>query len=181
MRINTHAGHGKQDSKSCGAVGLLYESVENRYINNEFIKYMRLENNIVFDCTVDYPNSQSDCIRKIVKKCNSNKVDLNVSIHLNSGRKDLKGDGKVGGVEVIIYGDSAKAYAKRVCNKISELGFTNRGVKYNKNLGVLRDTIDPAMIIEVCFVDDKDDYNRYIKVRNNIAKAIGEGILDKRI
>lgn len=182
MKYNVHAGHGKQDSKSCGAYNLLYESVENRLIKDELIRLLKVENQTVYDCTVDYPTSQSDCINKIVALCNKHAVDLDVSIHFNSGRNNTSGDGKIGGVEVFIYDDSARKEAERICNKLASLGFTNRGVKVNKNLGVLARTNAPALLIEVCFVDDRDDYNLYKKLGyKTISKAIAEGILNKTI
>lgn len=180
MRLNVHAGHGADDSKSCGAIGLIKESTEARKVKNEVIRLLKLCGHTVFDTTVDYPNSKNDCINKIVKKCNSNSVDLDMSIHFNSGRNDKKGDGDNAGVEVLIYSSNSKSkpYAERVCKKISELGFDNRGVKYRTNLGVLK-TKNPNMLIECCFVDDKDDIDRYNY--KTMAKAIVEGILNKKI
>lgn len=183
MIFNVHAGHGKQDSKSCGAyTSLLKESVANRDVKHWVIEYLRKNSNTVYDCTIDYPSSATDCINKIVAKCNSNKVDYDCSIHFNSGRGDLKGDGSIGGAEVIIYDDSARAIATRVLNKLVALGFRNRGVKINKNLGVLRNTKAPAFLIEVCFVDDKDDVTLYNKLGcKRIAHAIAEGMVNKSL
>lgn len=61
MRLNSHAGHGRQDSKSCGAVDIIKESVEDRLVNDTFVRLGREYGNTVFDCTVDYPNSKQDC------------------------------------------------------------------------------------------------------------------------
>ncbi len=56
------------------------------------------------------------------------------------------------------------------------------GVKISTGLYVLRHTKSPAMLIEVGFVDDKDDADLYNKVGvNAICKAITEGILDKSV
>lgn len=180
MRLNIHAGHGKQDSKSCGAEGLIKESIEDRKVKDEVIRLLKSKGHTVFDCTIDYPSSKSDCINKIVSKCNSNSVDLDVSIHFNSGAEDEKGNGKTTGVEVLVYNTTTKAYkyAKRVCDKISKLGFSNRGVKIRTDLGVLK-TKNPNMLVECCFVDDRDDINKY--EYKAIAKAIVEGILNENI
>lgn len=182
--LNSHAGHGKQDSKSCGTVGLVKESVENRFLNNEFIRLMKLYGKTIYDCTIDYPNSKSDCLNKIVSKCNSHKVDLDVSHHINDGRNDNVGDGKIGGVEVWVYSKNSAAYepAKRICENLSKLGFTNRGVKFSTEYAVLAKTKSPAMIIEYFFDDDKDDHNLYKKLGYKvIAKAVVEAILNKTI
>jgi N-acetylmuramoyl-L-alanine amidase len=184
MILNIHAGHGKQDSKSCGAyTELLKESIENRLIKDELILLLKKEGHTVYDCTIDYPNSQSDCINQIIKKCNSNNVDLDISIHFNSGRNDLVGNNKIGGIECLLYSNnSAKPSAERICRNISELGFTNRGIKYNKTLSVLKNTKAPSIIIEICFVDDKDDTTLYKKLGYKlIAKSIAEAILNKNL
>ena len=179
--FNIHAGHGKQDSKSCGAIGLIKESVENRLVKDEVIRLLKTEGHTVYDCTVDYPNDKSDCVNKQVANCNRNKVDLAVSIHFNSGAKDATGNNKTTGVEVLVANKtgSKQAYANRVCESISKLGYKNRGVKVVSNLGYLNRSSNQCILIECCFVDDKDD----VKIYNykTMAKAIVEGILDKKL
>ena len=103
-----------------------------------------------------------------------------LSIHLNSGRNDQKGDGKPGGVEVFNYDSGTKEISDRICKRISaELGITNRGTKYDKGLYVLRKTSSKALLVECCFVDDKDDAKAWNA--DKCAKAIVEGILNKSI
>ena len=102
---------------------------------------------------------------------------------LNAAKKD-PGDGRTKGVEVFVYSKNSKAYvaAERICKKIAALGFTNRGVKTSTGLYVLKHTHSPAMLIEVAFVDDKDDADLYRRVGvNAICKAIVEGILNKSV
>lgn len=183
MKINIHAGHGADGKVGCGAVGLIKESTEARNVVKNVIKYLKYEGNTVYDCTVNTGENASDILHKIVSKCNSHKVDLDVSIHFNSGRGDKKGDGVVGGVEVLVYDKNSKSYdeAKRVCEKLSKFGFKNRGVKVRKDLYFLKHTDAPALLIEVCFVDDKDDVDLYKKNVNNISKAIAEAITNKSI
>ncbi len=180
-KFNVHAGHGKQDSKSCGAIGLIKESVENRLVKDEVIRLLKAEGHTVYDCTVDYPDSKSDCVNKQVANCNKNTVDLDISIHFNSGRKDATGDNKTGGVEVLVANTTGtkQNYAKRVCASIAKLGYTNRGVKVTTSLGYLNRVRNQCILIECCFVDDFDDIKKYNY--KTIAKAIVEGILDKTI
>ena len=181
MRFNIHSGHGKQDSKSCGAIGLIKESIENRKVKDEVIALLRKEGHTVYDCTVDYPASAEDCVAKQVTNCNKHIVDLDISIHFNSGRKDPAGDGKTGGVEVLVYNTigEKQEYAKRVCTSIAKLGYTNRGVKVRTNLGYLSKVKNQCILIECCFVDDADDVKKYNY--KTMAKAIVEGILNKSI
>lgn len=181
MRINIHAGHGKQDSKSCGANGLIQESVENRLVKDEVIALLKQEGHTVYDCTVDYPSSTNDCVAKQVTNCNQHIVDIDVSIHFNSGRKDPNGDGSTGGVEVLVYNTTGvkQEYAKRVCESVAKLGYTNRGIKVRTDLGYLAKVKNQCILIECCFVDDADDVKKYNY--KTMAKAIVEGILDKTL
>lgn len=181
MKINIHAGHNPDGKVACGAVGLIKESTEARKVKFEVINLLRNAGHTVYDCTVDNGTSQNDVLSKIVAKCNKHDVDLDVSIHFNSGRNDKTGDGSDGGTEVYIYSKNSKSKtaAERVCKSIAELGFRNRGVKVSTSLYILKHTNSPAMLIECCFVDDKDDIKLYN--HKTMAKAIAEGILGAEI
>lgn len=181
MIINVHAGHNPDGKKACGAVGLIKESTKARKVKNEVIRLLKSAGHTVYDCTVSNGTSQNDVLKKIVKKCNAHKVDLDVSIHFNSGRNDYSGDGSTGGVEVWIHdaGSKAAEEAERVCAKVSSLGFRNRGVKTSSSLYVLKNTKAPAMLVECCFVDDADDVKLF--KTKKMARAIVEGILDHSI
>lgn len=191
MKFNVHAGHNPDGKVASGAIGDLEiggkivrfkESIEARKVASEVVRLLKENGYIAYDCTVDDGTSQNDVLKKIVAKCNKNNVDLDMSIHFNSGRNDEENpDGKNGGVEVLVYSLEGKAtpYAKRICNNIAKLGFNNRGVKEDKRLYFLKHTKNPALLIECCFIDDIDDYEKYnYKL---MAKAIVEGVLDRHI
>ncbi len=117
--------------------------------------------------------SQGDVLRKICAKYNTvADADLHISIHFNSGRGDKKGDGRIGGTEVLLTENVADKgdIARRICNQMEHLGFTNRGVKTRTDLYFLNHTKAPAILIETCFVDDKDDYMLYTSDRDAIKK-----------
>ena len=183
MRINIHAGHNPDEKIACGAVGLIKESTEARAIKDYVIKYLKSDGHTVYDCTVNDGKSAADVLKKIVTKCNTHTVDIDVSIHLNSGAGDKKGNGKSTGVEVLIYSNDSKAKdeAERVCKKLATLGFKNRGVKVRPDLYVLRKSEHPAMLIEVCFCDDKDDVKIFNKNKAKIGKLIAEALVNKTI
>lgn len=176
MRINVHAGHNPDGKVACGAIGIIQESTEARKVKNEVIKLLTGLGHTVYDCTVENGINASNVLTNIVKKCNAHEVDLDVSIHFNACVADYKGDGKTTGTEVYVYNTSSKAkpYAEKVCAAISNIGFKNRGVKVNSNLYVLRKTSAPAMLIECCFIDDKDDITLYDY--KSMAEAIVYGI-----
>ena len=179
-KINVHGGHNRHVP---GIISYLDEVTEDRKIKNKVIELLRDEGNKVYDCTENTARTQRGNLYGIVKKCNAHAVDLDVSIHINGCKKSKK-DRKTKGVEVLIQNSNskAKAAAERICKKVAELGFTNRGVEVRKDLYVLNRTKAPALLVECCFADDEDDAIKYKKTGvNAMAKAIAEGILNKTI
>ena len=175
MVINVHAGHNPDGKVACGAVGYIKESTEARRVKEEVIRMLREMGHTVYDCTVDDGISASDVLKKIVAKCNDHEVNLDVSIHFNAA-DNLPEDGKTTGTEVLLYSGYSKAgdYAVAVSEAIESLGFKNRGIKFRPDLYFLKKTKAPAMLIECCFVNDKDDTKLYDHYK--MAKAIVKGI-----
>ena len=186
MIFNIHAGHNPDGKTACGAVGIVKESTEARAIAAKVIKKLKDKGHTVYDCTENNGTSQKNVLEEIVAKCNSHEADLDVSIHLNSGRNDYVGDGSIGGTEVLCYSTASKAkpYAQNVVREISALGFPLRDdkikddIKTSTSLYFLKRANAPAMLIECFFVDDKDDTDLYEKVgAEGIAEAIVKGLL----
>lgn len=178
MKLNMHVGHdaqGKGVSSYIDDIGCIHESFENRNVKNEAIVLLKEKAHTVYDCTVDSAGTPDENLYQIVAKCNAHNVDLDVSIHFNSGRDDEDGDGDNAGVEVYCYDEKTKGIAERICKNISKLGFDNGGVKIKKDYYVLRKTKVPAILIECCFIDD---ILLYKKVGY---KAIVEGILNEKL
>lgn len=180
MVINVHAGHNPDGKTGCGSIGLIKESTEARTVKNEVIRQLQLLGHTVYDCTCDNGKNQADVLSKIVAKCNAHAVDLDVSIHFNSGANDKAGNGKPTGTETYICNSSSKASgkAKAIADAIANIGFKNRGVKTNSSLYVLRKTKAPAVLIECCFVDDADDVKLYDAYA--MASAIVYGITGEK-
>ena len=174
---NVHGGH----SLVCrGASGILDEVNEDRKVKNKVIELLRNEGHTVYDCTDDAGKNQGQNLSNIVRKCNAHSVNLDISIHLNSGRNDYGGDGSTGGVEVWNYDARTAEISNRICQNIaSSLGLRNRGTKYSKNLYVLNNTKSLALLVECCFVDDRDDANCWDA--DKCAVAIVEGILGRSV
>ena len=180
-KVTVHAGHNPSGKIACGASDLLDESKEGRYITRKVVKLLRKNGIKTVNCTVNNGNNQTDVLQKICAKCNAvADADLHISIHFNAGRSDRKGDGRTGGTEVLLTENVSDKgdIAKRICNQMAKLGFTNRGVKINRNLYFLNHTKAPAILIETCFVDDKDDYMLYTSDRDAVAKAITKAVLN---
>ncbi|MDE7309244.1 MAG: N-acetylmuramoyl-L-alanine amidase [Lachnospiraceae bacterium] len=169
---NIHAGH----SLICrGANGILDEVTEDRKVKNSVMELLRAAGHTVYDCTDDNGRTANANLSAIVAKCNAHTVDLDVSVHLNAGRNDTAGDGKTGGVEVWGYDNGTKEVGSRICAEIAAaLGITNRGFKTNQGYYVLKYTKAQTIIIECCFVDDKDDADHWNAEK--CAQAIVNGI-----
>ena len=172
---NVHGGH---SLKCRGVSDLLDEVDEDRKVKNKLIELLRANGDTVYDCTDDYSTRQGANLSAIVSKCNAHNVDLDISIHLNSARNDRVGDGKCGGVEVYGYDDRIYGIAYKIAENIANtlgIGFHGSPVKYSKDLYVLRKTKAKAILIECCFVDDKDDVEKWdsTKCAMAIASALG--------
>lgn len=178
-KITIHAGHNRQGKIACGASDYIDESREARIVCKKLISILRKNRYNVRNCTVNNGVSQLDVLKKICAKCNSKPSDLDVSIHFNACTHS-KSDGKVKGTEVLVYSDNqfVSNIGKKICSNMNKLGFTNRGVKISKDLYFLKHTNAPAILVEVCFVDDEDDVIRYLKNRDKIVKAIAKGIME---
>ena len=174
-RYNIHGGHNKIVP---GASSIIDEVTEDRKVKNALIDLLDDAGHTVYDCTDDAGRTSGANLANIVAKCNKHSVDLDVSIHLNAGRNDLKGDGGTGGVEVFCYDSKTKDVAKNITDAIAaEFGYHNRGVKYSTGLYVLRNTKSKAILIECCFVDDKDDTK--VWDAEKCAAAIYKGLTGK--
>ncbi|WP_053346509.1 N-acetylmuramoyl-L-alanine amidase [Peribacillus butanolivorans] len=159
-----------------GASGYIDEVDEARKVVSKVADYLK-----ELDCTVDTfhdntSKTQRDNINKIVKYHNSKSRDLDVSVHFNAGTKEI------GGTEVLYYSDGNKVLAEKVSKAISEaLGIKDRGAKKRTDLGFLKGTAKPAILIEVCFVDTKTNADAYKKNFNNCCKAIAETLSGEKL
>lgn len=171
MKICINPGHTLSGSGS-GAIGIKNESIENRNVAKEVIRLLREQGHQVVPTIIDKASTQGDYLERTVEIANKNNCDLFVSIHFNSY------NGSANGTETLIYSSNSKAQdeAARICNRISSLGFKNRGVKKRPDLYVLRNTKMPALLVECCFIDSKVDMSIYNP--EDMARAIVEGLLN---
>lgn len=105
-------------------------------------------------------------------------ADYFVSIHINSAE-----DTSVRGVEVWQYDNRNEKlinFSEELCEDVGKIfNIRNRGVKFSKELYVLRNTNMPACLIEVDFVSNKDaenDLKASINIKS-VATAIMKNIL----
>ena len=160
--VNTGAqGCGKKEELLTREVGsIVYELIKSKGYD-------------AIDCTVDKARTNTESLNLRVRNANNSRCNLFLSIHFNS----YNGDGH--GTEVYIYDtkDVTSNIGKRICSNFEKLGYKNRGVKVNKDLYVIKNTSMPAMLIECCFIDNKNDMDKYNPVL--FAEAIVNGLLDE--
>lgn len=166
IKIVVNAGHTKF-GKGTGAIGKLVESVETRKIAYELMKQLADTKHEVIPAVFDRSENN---LKEAVDLANKSNADLFVSIHLNAGGGH--------GSEVYTWRRQGTPRAVATLKYLSELGFSNRGVKDGSQLYVIRNTKSEALLIEVCFVGSDIDYSLFHTHKaEKIAKAIYKGIL----
>lgn len=152
-----------------GANGFVSETDYNRKVGKRLIQMLQEKGHKVVNCTVD--NSSNDLADRVYL-ANKQPLDLYVSLHLNAFRTT----NDAMGVETYIYTNhtASKVYADKVqAELVNRIGWKNRGVK-NATFYVLKNTVAPAILIELGFCDSKADMDRFNV--ENICKAIFKGI-----
>ena len=189
MKIAIDKGHclyGFDTSADGTSIGGFRESDYDRVLGDKVLELLRQNGHEVVDVTVDNGNQFSSMYGSLgarTSKANANNVDLYVALHFNAG------GGR--GVETYLaprsyYGSDNSyntnlAYANRIQNNLTALGFRNRGVK-TEEFYVLVNTNAHAILIEVCFCDNVADKQQYDSLGvDRVAKAIVEGIMGKTI
>lgn len=172
MRYGVDKGH--NCPHNIGAVSIKSEDDLTRAVGDKVIEYLRELGNKVTDCTPVTAKSQEDSLYMRVTVANRDNVDFFLSIHFNAGGGH--------GSEVFAISQKGKEVAQRVLNELVSLGFVNRGVKDGSKLYVVRHTDAPAMLIEVAFVDSKEDMDRVDTLGiDKIARAIVKGITGQEV
>lgn len=181
MIIGIDMGHGLNGYPNSGANGHISESTETRNLGKKVIDLFIKEGHKIVNCTVDKPISNTDSINKRVAKANAQSLDILISIHFNSGGGT--------GCEILTYNGKYLAEADRVLKNLSSVKYgnhtlRNRGIKNGtspRRLAMVNSTKAKSMLIEVCFVDNKNDCDLYKNNLDNIAAAIVGGVLNKTI
>lgn len=164
-----NAGHTLR-GRGTGAIGYLNEGEETRKLVKEIKRHLEAQGHEVIVINIDEAISQQEYLRAVVCVANRHPdADGFVSIHLNAG------GGK--GCEVYTWRGRKHDMAVGVCDKLSKLGFRNRGVKDGSKYYVIKKTVMESMIVEVCFVDSMSDSALYKQAGvSRIGQAIARGI-----
>lgn len=107
---------------------------------------------------------------------NKSNYDYFISFHRNAFKPE-----QARGVETFIYlnpGAKAEAMAEKIQKALVAVGFSNRGVK-RENFHVLRETVAPAILVEMGFLDNSKDNQLFDSKKRQIIEALASAILQQ--
>jgi N-acetylmuramoyl-L-alanine amidase len=168
MRIVISSGH----AKNCrGASGYLDEVDEARRVVNAVADL--LKNAGVTTCVFhdDVSDDQSENLNRIVNFHNSKSRDLDISVHFNAYQDT---SGPMGTECLYVTQEDLAALVAESISDVSAL--KDRGPKERDDLFFLNNTSEPAILIEVCFVDSQADAELYEESFSEICEAIAEAV-----
>ena len=172
MIIGLDMGH-TLSGVGTGANGFVSETQKNREVGNRLMAMLKEKGHTVINCTVD--KSSNDLYDR-VRKANAQKLDLFVSLHLNA----FKSTTSEMGVETHIYNGSYngkeanRKYAQAIQTAlVQDVKWIDRKVK-ESNFYVVRETVAPAVLVELGFCDSQGDMNKWNTEK--IAAALFRGI-----
>lgn len=172
LKILLIAGHGGGDPGACSNYGV--EATETRRVVNMLKSQFK-----GYEVSVDvYPidrNAYAD-IGNGCLQVNFANYDYVLEVHFNSAANI-----EATGVEVWVTPiENGITVEQAIVNKISALGYSNRGVK-REDFRVIRTAKNKgvsAALIETCFISNNGDMNRYNNNFSKVCNAIAEGIAE---
>lgn len=175
MKILLIAGHGNGDPGAC-ACGLKEADLTREVAAALLPKLKTYADVDLFDTSKNmYSYLKNGGV------CNFANYDYVFEIHFNAAAADTAGNGKTTGTEILIHTtESGATVEEAILSNIAALGFKNRGVKRRsdlRNMNVCKKNYDVSYaLIEVCFIDDRDDVNLYQQKKTEVIDAIVNGI-----
>ena len=112
--------------------------------------------------------SQSQNLSAITSWHNKQARDLDCSVHFNA----YSSTSKPMGTEVLYL--TQPDLAAKLSSAIASVGFINRGAKKRTDLAFLNNTHEPAVLLEICFVDSQADVDLYRREFDRICSAIAD-------
>jgi N-acetylmuramoyl-L-alanine amidase len=176
MKIVISSGHGKYVR---GAEGILDEVDEARRVVEEVASVLRNFGEQITTYHDDVSNDQDENLNRIVDFHNAQgSHDLDVSVHFNAYLPDGQTTNDPKGTEC--WFKTQEDLAAEVASSIAiSSGLIDRGKKLTDNLFFLNNTVEPAILIEVCFVDSSADAGIYRAHFGDICEAIALAIVEE--
>lgn len=175
MNILLIAGHGAGD---VGAVGNGYKEAD---LTREVVTLLKpMLDNYANVTIADMSRNWYSYISK-GGQFNFKPYNYVLEVHFNAGVSDTNGNGTTTGTEIYITtSEKTHGVETEIVKGISNIGFRNRGVK-RKNFAVINNIKSQGVssaLLEVCFIDDKDDIKLYQSRKTEVIKAIATGIIN---
>jgi N-acetylmuramoyl-L-alanine amidase len=163
MKIGIDMGH----PINCGAFGIMSETDGNRAVGKLLIEKLESLGHTVVNCTYDTNVNE---LANRVALANAQSLDYFISLHMDSFDNP-----SANGVTIYTTeNSSAKNKASEIVNSVANsCRYNNRGWK-NANFYVLKNTNAPAMLLEMGFVTNQGDCNKFNA--EAIANAIINGL-----
>ena len=166
-KFSISAGHGKHVS---GANGKIKEHESAIKVTNRVYEILTREYNGKGSKFIETTaTTQQKNLENIVKFHNTQKRDLDIAVHFNSASPSATGS------EVCYY--DLKGLSTKLSKAMANaLGIADRGAKERKELYVLRNTTEKAILLEVCFVTSEKDTKSFKKNFEKLCQAIAKEI-----
>ena len=155
---------GDTEAMIVGKIGLMVK----QYLEAAGVQCLMLQSNNLCGEEPGWPN--------ICKCANNWPADVFISLHCNDAAAK-----SAQGCESWVYsmGGNAAELASCINNQItSSLGMVDRGVKESKKLCVLKHTDMPAVLVELGFINNDNDFFKLQNHKDDFARAIARGVTD---
>lgn len=171
VKVAIDAGHGGFDN------GAVYNGRREKDDNLEIaLELGRILQNNGIEVAYTRTDDRYDSPVQKAQLANATGADYLVSIHRNAAYAP----NTYSGVQTLVYDNSGvrKELAEAINNELEDIGFNNINVETRKDLGILRRSNMPAVLVEVGFIDNDYDNSVLDASVTRTAQAIADGILD---
>jgi N-acetylmuramoyl-L-alanine amidase len=173
MRVVISSGHGKLIR---GASDIIDEVDQARRVVNRVVSFINAAGETAIPFHDNTSTTQNQNLETIVKFHNKQERDLDVSVHFNA----YEHTSKPMGTECLYVSQSE--LAKQMAKGIADVGdLIDRGPKKRTDLYFLNNTEEPAILIEVCFVDSQADVEAYESNFDYICDSIARVIIGEKV
>ena len=159
------SGHGL---KVRGASGIIDEVDEARMVTERLAELLEERGVTVITFHDDKSTSQSQNLWCITDFHNSCERDLDISVHFNAFEQRSQPVGTE------VWYVTQQDLAKHLSAAMATVGLIDRGAKYSNGLHFLNQTVQPSVLLEVCFVDSQADCDIYREHFEDICAALAD-------
>lgn len=179
MKVLIICGHGNGD---CGAISKIDgKTYKEANITRDFGRrlYKKMKNSGIYSVLYDTSKNAYFELCKNSKSIIFKGYDIVLEIHVNSSvNNDYVGNEKNIGTEIYVpslSNNTKNEYAEKILKAVSDVGLKNRGVKVGKFKVIntaYSSGVKNAFLLELFFINDKDDLILYQKNKTKIINNI---------